>query len=872
MTQATELIPYMRDVTLCERQLNELEFTWRLIETTAKMICPAEAKTILPSMAGTREAFAKLEHQLVAALATENLNKVVLDIGSKAQVVVDIVIRNLFERTADVGFLATDEDIRRFLRGDGVDREAIEHRLKEYIAKYSVYDEILVLSPDGQVLAHHDATNDVSHSADPLLAQTLASTEYVETFRRTDLCPSKDRALIYSRRIEDDAGQVLGVLCLSFRFDDEMESIFRAFRRKQDRSVMLLLDDEGVVIASSQEDHVAVGKRLPADPQARCDIIEFGGRDYIAKACRTTGYQGYMGLGWMGFVMVPVDAAFREPCVSEQVVVGGAGMLCEELRAIETQASQINKALRRVVWSGQVMSSGKGAELAKLKAVLQQVSETGERMRSVFSRAMQDLSHTVVSSSLHDLQFASHLMIDIMDRNLYERANDCRWWALSSEIREILGEGEVDQAGAQRIAAILDYINGLYTVYASLYVHDRHGRILAASDLHKTGLAVVGDRLDGRLLSHVGALHSTQDYCVSPFAPSPMYGGRPTYVYQAAIRHPHDEAAVVGGIGVVFDSETEFLNMLKGALPARAGVWAVFCDKAGHVIASTHPDIQAGQTVPLDVDMLDLTQGAGTSRVAQIFGQPHLVGVTMSSGYREYKNSGDYDNDVLALVALPLVSAELAAADRLPPLEIQAPARVGDGHEYATMLLHDRYLAVAVESVMDAGEMSALRSLGSGAGQIVGVIPQQNADNQTSFVPVLSLYDFFDLPHGDLSGQIIITRCRHGLLGLLVDELHEVLEFDGAAIKSLPDIMSGRFRWISQLISVNGGREVITAINPEAIYEMLRDKIKGKLNELESSEGWTVHSDSGPRSGSGTDPSPVGWISGPNASPATCPG
>ena len=41
MTQATELIPYMRDVTLCERPLNELEFTWRLIETTAKMICPA---------------------------------------------------------------------------------------------------------------------------------------------------------------------------------------------------------------------------------------------------------------------------------------------------------------------------------------------------------------------------------------------------------------------------------------------------------------------------------------------------------------------------------------------------------------------------------------------------------------------------------------------------------------------------------------------------------------------------------------------------------------------------------------------------------------------------------------------------------------
>jgi len=35
---------------------------------------------------------------------------------AKAQVAVDIVIRNLFERTADIGFLATDDDIREFIR------------------------------------------------------------------------------------------------------------------------------------------------------------------------------------------------------------------------------------------------------------------------------------------------------------------------------------------------------------------------------------------------------------------------------------------------------------------------------------------------------------------------------------------------------------------------------------------------------------------------------------------------------------------------------------------------------------------------------------------------------------------------------------
>ena len=101
------LLPHMRSVLACERELSELRFTWRLIETTAKMVCPAEAKTILPAMASTREAFGRLETELVRALAAENVNKVVLQMRARARAVVDVVVRNLYERTADVGFLAT---------------------------------------------------------------------------------------------------------------------------------------------------------------------------------------------------------------------------------------------------------------------------------------------------------------------------------------------------------------------------------------------------------------------------------------------------------------------------------------------------------------------------------------------------------------------------------------------------------------------------------------------------------------------------------------------------------------------------------------------------------------------------------------------
>jgi hypothetical protein len=38
-----------------------------------------------------------------------------------------------------------------------------------------------------------------------------------------------------------------------------------------------------------------------------------------------------------------------------------------------------------------------------------------------------------------------------MDRNLYERANDCRWWAYTSIIKNLLSKPEITQDDKDRI-------------------------------------------------------------------------------------------------------------------------------------------------------------------------------------------------------------------------------------------------------------------------------------------------------------------------------------------------------------------------------------------------------------------------------------
>ena len=46
--------------------------------------------------------------------------------------------------------------------------------------------------------------------------------------------------------------------------------------------------------------------------------------------------------------------------------------------------------------------------------------------------------------------------------------NDCRWWALNASFRRLLAETVISPADSRHCTEILQYINGLYTVYHNL--------------------------------------------------------------------------------------------------------------------------------------------------------------------------------------------------------------------------------------------------------------------------------------------------------------------------------------------------------------------------------------------------------------------
>jgi chemotaxis signal transduction protein len=825
-------IPYMRDVARCEHALQELNVMWRMIEASAKMNCPVESKNLLPTIAATRSGFSKLEQELISSLVQEKVHTVLMEIATKAQYVIDIVVRNLFERTADVGFLATDQELCRFAAGMTDDQGVIYRRLSEYRSKYTVYDEIIILDTQGNVLVQIDPATPLEHSTDALLQETLESDTYVETFRASDLRPGKERALIYSRRMHHpETGNVIGVLCLCFHFEEEMNSIFTSHRSPDARFNMLMLDSNNRVIASADQLWIPVGTQVPANPHHEDRLMTFSGREYLVRTIASSGYQGYPGpTGWQGQVMIPIDIAFNNALSSvlqslDKNITDGllshAHTFCPPLHDIMMAA----KTIQRIVWNGQVMTTDQRGEVIKLKTILDQINETGQRSNDLFARSIHDLYQTVLTSSTQNAEFTTNLLVDLLDRNLYERANDCRWWALTPALRTMLDQPSQTADDTQAMTEILSYINSLYTVYTRLFVYDRFGKIIASTGLSEDD-TTIGSFVDTDTMERVLCLRASQHYCVSPFEPSSLYHDAPTYIYHAAIRNIEGDD-IVGGIGIVFDSTPELLAMLQSSLTEDSSRKAFYVNRRGEIISTTDSAYSVGDILDIDPLLFATPSGQSASQITTYRNDYVVISCTANRGYREFKISDGYQEDIIAIVIESYGEVQHTSSQTNDQAFVLHHERdIVDGQEFATFFTDHSLFAIAATNVVEAIPYASMisTSMGNKAEQI-GILTLKDNPAHKDFVWV---FDLGQLMRGTpstptASSQIIVVRHNQHTIGLLVDELHAVPEFDQSHITDTPFSMHRETALISKVIQANNGALLIQCIDISRLFHYLTE-------------------------------------------------
>jgi hypothetical protein len=224
--------------------------------------------------------------------------------------------------------------------------------------------------------------------------------------------------------------------------------------------------------------------------------------------------------------------------------------------------------------------------------------------------------------------------IDLIDRNLYERSCDVRWWATDASCVDAALDPAAARRADQRLGVILDS----YTVYFDIVLCDLQGRVIANGRPEKYPCRG-SHQADTRWFREAAATRSGSEFGFEgPHRSGSLAGGQPIAVYSALVRRGGRTAGEpIGCLGVIFNWEAlaqTIVQRTQVAEEERADTRVCIVDRGGLVIADNR-----GRHLQ---SRLPLGEFAGLIRTGKgyacmpVDGQPHLVAYGLSPGFETY--------------------------------------------------------------------------------------------------------------------------------------------------------------------------------------------------------------------------------------------
>ncbi len=232
----------------------------------------------------------------------------------------------------------------------------------------------------------------------------------------------------------------------------------------------------------------------------------------------------------------------------------------------------------------------------------------------------------------------SHLalnMIDIIDRNLYERSCDVRWWATDSAVVDCASQPDSERClyASHRLGVILDS----YTVYLDLWIADTKGNIVASGRARKFPSVASHNVAHEDWFKRALSTSSGADFVACDIAPNQALGGANVATYSTAIRvDGANEGRVLGALGIFFDWDKQSRAVVQGVRltdEERPVTRCLLVDARHRVIASSDG---AGLFEQLTLK----TEGKPMNSYVDSKG--NLVGFALTPGYETYQGLGWY--------------------------------------------------------------------------------------------------------------------------------------------------------------------------------------------------------------------------------------
>jgi Methyl-accepting chemotaxis protein (MCP) signalling domain len=234
-----------------------------------------------------------------------------------SQTLVQLIVRNLFERTADVRWWATDAAFYDALQDPTPAKiEWAGQRLAMINRFYTVYLNLVLTDAQGKVIACSEPRKfmgvngaNVSHErwfSDAI--RTRSGDDYIVDDIHIDPLHSNMPVAVYSAAVRRGGaldGQPIGVLGVFFDWPEQSRIIVQdeppLSKEEVHRTRVLLLDSKHHIIASSDGRDMLKQFQLDTKQGAKGSYTDSKGN--IVAYARTIGYEGYDGLGWVGVII-----------------------------------------------------------------------------------------------------------------------------------------------------------------------------------------------------------------------------------------------------------------------------------------------------------------------------------------------------------------------------------------------------------------------------------------------------------------------------------------------------------------------------------------------------------------------------------------
>jgi len=358
-------------------------------------------------------------------------------------------------------------------------------------------------------------------------------------------------------------------------------------------------------------------------------------------------------------------------------ILGLAGEISKLVSARVDDIQRITTMSKILALNASIEAARAGQAGAGFSVVAEQVKTVSDRITTIVDELQDKLEprikelNTLGSALIARLRGARLAdlalnMIEIIDRNLYERSCDVRWWATDSAVVSCTG-GETEAAAycSKRLGVILD----AYTVYLDLWVVDTEGRVLAnGRPVQYPG--VVGQSVaSASWFREAMASRDGTEFSVADIAVNAPLGGRSVATYAAAIREGGEtHGRVVGVLGIFFDWQAQSQTVVKGVRMSdeeRPHTRCMILDRSHRVIASSDGRGVLEERYQLQAGGKEVGCYAPDNRT--------VVGFALTPGYETYRGLGWYGVVEQRLVAAgtaptPTASSGPAARSDRPPV------------------------------------------------------------------------------------------------------------------------------------------------------------------------------------------------------------